>query len=80
MRLPFVISFDRSGFSIEWGGPERDWYYWMIYLNWHKKQRMYGFYRTWYDGPHAALHMWGFVISWSTHWTVPPLEFRKKKK
>jgi hypothetical protein len=83
--MTFTIEFERDRISITWGGPERDWYYWMLiwnkdrtFYNDDKKMndRRWGFDRFWYDCPHVQLKLWYFTIGWSTQWTSAPSEFR----
>lgn len=59
--------------EITWGGERDDWYY--VTWGWNAPlQRAFRFYRTWYDCPHAGVELWFFGISWSTPWTLPPLD------
>lgn len=67
--------------AVEWGkyAPERYQFYFVWAPNWLAPDlRHIGIRRFWYDGPHVALGFWWFNIGWSTQWTVPPEEYRKK--
>ena len=37
-----------------------------------------GLHRFWYDGPHAQLNLYYICFYWSTRWTNPPKEYRRK--
>lgn len=39
----------------------------------------FGLHRFWYDCPHAQLNLYYINFYWSTQWTTPPKEYRRKK-
>lgn len=68
----------KDSIHILWGGPDKDWWYWLIGINddysWEYQgktyhRRRWGFEKTWYDGPHAQLILYFIVIGWQTPWT-----------
>jgi hypothetical protein len=38
-----------------------------------------GLHRFWYEQPHAQLNLYYINFYWSTPWTKPPEEYRRKK-
>lgn len=39
----------------------------------------FGLHRFWYDCPHVQLNLYYICFYWSTPWTNPPKEYRRKK-
>ena len=86
MKLPFKVTLDRSGIEVTWGGPKRDWYWWSFYFweadrRWVYDGKLYrnrriGFEREWYDRPFVQVKLWFWTVVYSTHWTIPPKNFR----
>ena len=55
--------------GVEWGGPEKDWWfvYWWNWLPAHL--RYFGYQKDWYDGPLSSFGWWFGNVSWRLPWT-----------
>lgn len=85
MRLPFKISLNRTALDIEWGGPNRDFWFWSFYF-WEEdktwvyqdvtyRNRRWGIEHDWYDGPFTQVKLWFSTITWQTQWTKDRTEW-----
>lgn len=67
-----------NSIHVDWGGPDKDWWYFLIsyntlkhwtYMDKNWSTRRWGIEKYWYDGPHVQLCLYFFSVAWSTYWT-----------
>jgi hypothetical protein len=86
--------FKLSWNGIQWGQSEQtlesDFYFWYFHWGWMDNEMraawreepedagVIGLHRFWYDCPHAQLNLYFICFFWSTPWTTPPKQYRRK--